>query len=30
VNDALVDIHEERFSDMGEAVEALVDAFLEK
>ena len=30
VNDALADIYEERFSDLGEAVEALVDAFLEK
>ena len=30
VNDVLADIYEERFSDLGEAVEALVDAFLEK
>ena len=30
VNDALADIYEERFFDLGEAVEALVDAFLEK
>ncbi len=30
VNDAHADIYEKRFSDLGEAVEALVDAFLEK
>ena len=30
VNDALANIYEEKFSDLGEAVEALVDAFLEK
>ena len=30
VNDALADIYEEKFSDLDEAVEALVGAFLEK